>query len=413
MPRSGYFDLVRSMVTPGWPSLYFVQMISRGRALAHTVAVALVAALTLTMLTQPSVAKPERRAATTATEPTRLGVAFGNTLVHMSDAALATALDDARALGVRWIRADLAWTDVQPDGPSTFRWGPFDRVVTAARSRGLRVLPILTYTPAWARDAGCARFSCPPRSATEFATFARRAVARYGVQGVTTWEIWNEPNLTIFWPEPDAQRYATLLDATTRAIKKQQPGATVLLGGLAAIEPSWSPGSLEPRDFLRSVCATGACARIDGVAYHPYTYPYPAGYAAPWFDTAWEKISSTSWSLRSILDAAGRSSVGIWATEYGAPTGGEGTAADGTWESLTPTTDHVTEGWQAYLATDVVRTASADEDVRALFWYASQDQPSARGREAYFGLRRADGTRKSAWSAFQQAVAEASGDVVR
>jgi len=374
---------------------------------------ALAALLALTLMTQPSAAKPDRRNATTAAETTRTGMAFGNTLVGMSEPELAAALDDALALGVRWIRADLAWTDVQPTGPESFRWAPFDRVVTAARSRGLQVLPILTYTPAWARDAGCARFSCPPRSSAEFATFARKAVARYAGQGVTTWEIWNEPNLTIFWPEPDAERYAALLDATVRAIKKRHSAATVLLGGLAAIEPSWSPGSVEPRDFLQQVCATGACARIDGVAYHPYTYPYPASYAAPWFDTAWEKMSSTSWSLRSILDAHGRSSIGIWATEYGAPTGGEGTAADGTWESLTPTTDHVTESWQAHLATDVVTAASAHPDVRALFWYASQDNPAAAGREAHFGLRRADGTRKPAWAAFRQAVASTTGRTVR
>jgi hypothetical protein len=160
--------------------------------------------------------------------------------------------------------------------------------------------------------------------------------------------------------------------------------------------------------FLDQVCDLGACAGIGGVSYHPYTYPYPASYAAPWFDTAWEKISSTNPSLRSVLDAHGLATVKVWATEYGAPTGGPGTATDGTWATLTSTTDHVTEPWQATLAADAVDTAVKSEDVVALFWYTNQDNPAAAGREAYFGLRRTDGTRKPAWAAFQAAVARAS-----
>ncbi len=347
-------------------------------------------------------------ASTAQTRLTRLGVSYGNTLVAMSQPQLASTLDDAVDLGVRWIRADLTWTEVQPTGPATYRWEAFDRVVAAARARGLEVLPILAYTPAWARDAGCERFSCPPRQAKEFARFAREAVARYGPQGVKTWEIWNEPNFTTFWPNPDAGRYATLLDVTSRKVHRADKSATILLGGLAAVDSSWAPGSVGPVDFLDQVCDHDACSRVDGVSYHPYTYPYPASYAAPWFDTAWEKISSTSPSLRSVLDAHGMSGVKVWATEDGAPTGGNGTAADGTWASLTPTTDHVTEDWQATLAADAVDTAVSSDDVVALFWYTNQDNPRAPGREAYFGLRRSDGTKKPSWSAFRAAVARAS-----
>ena len=76
--------------------------------------------------------------------------------------AMNAALDDAKLLGITWIRMDLSWTTIQPDGPSSYKWGAFDRVINGARARGLKVLPILTWTPDWARDAGCVRFSCPP-----------------------------------------------------------------------------------------------------------------------------------------------------------------------------------------------------------------------------------------------------------
>jgi polysaccharide biosynthesis protein PslG len=347
-------------------------------------------------------------AAAPAQTTTRLGVSYGNTLSRMSQQQLAATLDDAVELNVRWIRADLSWADVQPTGPASFWWDGFDRVVRAARTRGLNVLPILTYTPPWARDPGCVRFSCPPRSDKEFAAFARAAVKRYASSGVTAWEIWNEPNFTTFWPSPDADRYAGLLNETIRTVRREDKSARLLLGGLAAVDPSWASASVEPVEFLERVCDHDVCSRLDGVSYHPYTYPYPASYAAPWFDTAWEKISSTAWSLRSVLDAHGSPTVKIWATEYGAPTGGPGTAADGTWETVTPTTDHVTEDWQATLAVDAVDTAVGSPNIDALFWYTNQDNPKAAGKEAYFGLRRSDGTQKPSWFAFRAAVARAS-----
>ena len=43
-----------------------------------------------------------------------------------------------------------------------------------------------------------------------------------------------------------------------------------------------------------------------------------------------------------------------------------------------PTTDHVTEDWQATLAADAVDTAVSSDDVVALFWYTNQDNPRAR-----------------------------------
>jgi polysaccharide biosynthesis protein PslG len=382
------------------------QAVSPRRLWSFTVTVTLL--LSTVLLTQTANAAPSKHVTWGHTQQeTHLGLSYGNTLVRMSPDRLAQTLNDAVALHARWIRADLSWTEVQADGPDTYHWGPFDRVVQAARARGLHLLPILSYTPAWARDPLCTRFTCPPRSAREFARFARTAAARYASLGVHTWEVWNEPNLPVFWPSPNAKRYAALLKATSRAIKVKDSSARVLLGGLAAAAPSWAPGSIDARLFLGRVCAAGACSHINGVAYHPYTYPYLASDRTSW-GTAWERIDRTPWSLRSVLDVHGFPHMKIWATEYGAPTGGPGTASDGTPGSMNVFTDHVSEDRQAAIAADAVATAVRSRNVAALFWYTNQDNPQANGKEAYFGLRRSDGTRKPAWFSFQHALAAAS-----
>jgi len=85
----------------------------------------------------------------------------------------------------------------------------------------------------------------------------------------------------------------------------------------------------------------------------------------------------------------------VWITEYGAPTGG----AD--------SSDHVNETRQAEIAADAVKTAAADDGVAALIWYSYQDtgaDPS--DPESYYGLRRADSSRKPAYEAFRQAIEE-------
>lgn len=336
-----------------------------------------------------------------------IGVAYGDTLMWLSDAQLGAALDDAVALGADWVRADLQWRNIQPDSPDQYLWYRFDRIVLAANQRGLQVMPLVTYTPAWARDPGCDHFGCAPRDPAEFANFARLAAQRYSPYGVHTWEIWNEENYVGFWrPAPDPARYAALLRSTSLLIHGVDPTARVLMGGMAAV-PTTSNGNIDPREFLDEVCELGACEGLDGVAYHPYTWPALASDTRPG-GTPWMAIGTMDWSLRSVLDANGYHGLKIWVTEFGAPTGGPGTASDGSPGSWTANTDHVTEQRQAQIASDGVQTAVDDPDVGAFFWYTYHDNPRAATKEDFYGLHRADSSKKPAWAAFSQAITRVS-----
>jgi hypothetical protein len=338
-----------------------------------------------------------------AASPLAIGLSFGDSLVSLGPAELAHALDDAVTIGVRSIRVDFNWAGIQPTSATAFDWSDIDRMVTAARARDLSVLPILAYTPAWARSAGCRTEKCAPANPSTFAAFASAAAQRFAPLGIHTWEVWNEPNIKGFWqPAPSSSQYATLVKATSASVRGADPAAIIISGGMAPA--ATAHGDVSPVDFLAGVCQAGGVGAVDAVGFHPYSFPVPPGYQAPW--NAWQQMNDTPKSLTGVLRGCGAAQKKIWITEYGAPTNGPGIGATSSDYKLGRSPDHVDEALQATMATESARLARESGYVAALYWYAHKDRGTNPGTiENFFGLRRHDGTPKPAYDAFRQAVA--------
>lgn len=127
----------------------------------------------------------------------------------------------------------------------------------------------------------------PPRSYDEWAALVRATlrhlVDRYGIDEVRTWpvEVWNEPNLTVFWQGADQAEYLRLYEVTARAVKDVD--ASLQVGG-----PAISPGSDEwwapfadfvttrdvPVDFVsRHAYASGPAQHVPFGTYQTLTHP--------------------------------------------------------------------------------------------------------------------------------------------
>lgn len=346
-------------------------------------------------------------AVTEAGQRLQLGLDFGDTLTWMSDQDLAAGLNDAVALGTRWIRTDLSWADIQPSRGGAYQWWRYDRVINAARARGLTVLPTIGYAPAWAGGSNCRPGqNCPPANPADFAAFAAAVAKRYAPEGVHTWEIWNEPNISLFWqPGADAAAYTELLRDTSGAIRAVDPKAFLIMGGLAAVKTNKKVRNESATQFLAEVSALGGNKLVQAIGYHPYTYPYLPG-ASTAFGTTFERISSYKDNLVAVLDRYGTPDMPVWITETGAPTDGPGAASDG--KNIPNGTDHVTEARQAQIAADTVAAASANRHVGAVFWFADKDSALSSdisNSAKFFGLRHLDGTPKPSFAAFKRAVA--------
>ena len=341
----------------------------------------------------PAVAEPGRF---DPVRPVVPGLSAGD-LVGMSRADVEERLDVLDAAHTQSIRVDFSWASVQPTSIASWNWGNIDDIVRAAQRRGLAVLPVIGYTPWWAREGDCKGERCAPRDVDEFAVFAAAAAERYA-SVVDTWEIWNEPNTGAWRDVAAVPGYANLLRATYAAIRREQPDAAVLVGGLAPTETIPQVG-VAPEDFLAELYHFRAASSFDGVAVHPYSFPALPGEPEEW--SGWSQMLR----LREVMVAAGDADKGVWITEMGAPTGGIGVAATLAERRYALAPQYVDEALQARTVQATFAAARILPWVRAVYWYGLVDLPAeGASNEGYFGLLHADGTPKPAYGAWLREV---------
>jgi hypothetical protein len=204
--------------------------------------------------------------------------------------------EDARYMkagGIESVRFTLIWPMIQPTAKGGYNWGYFDEVVEVAARAGLRVLPTFNSTPRWLARKST---TLPVKNAKQRAAwtaFLEAAVKRYGPGGefwrahategvnyepaiakplpIKEWQIWNEANFFYFTYPVSPSAYAKLVTLSSKAIKRINLGAKVVLAGLFGEPTAKGARGMPAATFLERLYAVpGLKARFDGVALHPY-----------------------------------------------------------------------------------------------------------------------------------------------
>src|SRR5204863_6742421 len=93
---------------------------------------------------------------------------------------------------------------------------------------------------------------------------------------ITAWQIWNEPNLPIYWqPRPNAAAYVQMLRLASQKIKAVDPNAEIITAG---IPDSRIKGSIPLTRYLKQMYRAGAAGAFDTLAVNGYA---PTGQDVP------------------------------------------------------------------------------------------------------------------------------------
>lgn len=229
------------------------------------------------------------------------GFGAGMGLMRLEPRELAVQLDAVAATQATWLRMSIDWPSIERQR-GVYDWSQAERVVKAARQRGLKVLAVVAYTPSWARGFWT-RQTAPPTDSSLYGEFAG-VVARHFGKRIAAYEIWNEPNLSrMFGGKVNVAKYAQLLKVGYAAIKAVRPRATVISAGL-------SPDGTDPGAFMRGVYAHGAGDSFDAAALHPYIGTGDTRYTM-------RRMSGMITDVRDVMDKHGDRSHEIWLTEFG------------------------------------------------------------------------------------------------
>ncbi len=295
---------------------------------------------------------------------------------HYNDQrTLNCAVRALQQLGVRHLRTGVSWADFHRPGGRAW----YDRQMEALRP--FEVLLSVWHTPpSISENHDC---NGPPRRLEDYADFIAQLINDYG-DAFTHLELWNEPNNRLKWDfpkfDPDWSKWSRMVAGAASVAKAM--GKPTVLGGMIPVDHHW----------LRLVESHGALQDVDIVAIHGFPHMWwPNHPNWDWYRD-WQ-----GWRKKVEYIAGHAGGRPIWVTETGLAT----------WDL-----DKSLES-RLGLQVEALQQAAAAPAER-VYWYTLIDLDPAKWaiegfhvdeNEYHLGLLRHDGSRKPAYEAMGEPLA--------
>jgi hypothetical protein len=228
------------------------------------------------------------------------------------------SLNEQGASGVDVMRQTFDWAQIEiARNRYDFSW--YDALMADLARRRLGVLPIVFNAPRFrAHKRRSSRGANLPRRRDDFGRFAGRLARRYGPRGsfwrthpdlprmpVRAWQIWNEPNLRVYWHSgPSPRSYTRLLQTAARHIRKADRRAEIVSAGIAE-----SRHGIPLAPFVAGMYRAGAKPAFDTLAINAFA-ARPHG------------VTNLTRRVRRLMDRHGDRGGAIRVTEFGWSTSG-------------------------------------------------------------------------------------------
>jgi len=276
---------------------------------------------------------------------------------------------------------DLHWDAVEVGGK--FNLSYYSNLAAEVAKRNVKFIWVLDY--GHKDHGGAVPLTLADQAA--YAEFAKRVATVFaGNPKLIGYEIWNEPNWQMFWPNPDPVAYGRLLGLTVDAIRSVDKVSKISTGGVADSDS----------EYLMTLLRTGKVSKVDALALHPYRKSGPESFAA--------QLST----FRQMLQAVG-SNAEIWDTEWGYSAYGDigdvSLYGDGH--------DPRAMRRQAVLTVRKVLSQIATNLPLGVVYDLVNDGNNPTDREHNFGLLNADLTEKPAYAALRALYAAQKGRTLK
>lgn len=254
-------------------------------------------------------------------DPNRMGIQIDSNLEQADwDEAMRRVGPDQ--LAVKWIKLQIAWEDMQPNGPDDI--SPyFQRIhlyLEDADRRQLNIMLSVAKAPQWARSTQDQEG--PPDDPQAFANFLSIMLREFG-SVVDAIEIWNEPNLAREWTgglPMSGAGYMQLFAPAYQAIRAYSPSIQIITAGLA---PTGNlTGTVDDRSYLRQMYAAGLGSYRDiAIGIHPYSWANSPDETccgvSGWDNDPHFFFADNIRDTRQIMVSNGHSDLQMWVTEFG------------------------------------------------------------------------------------------------
>ncbi len=330
---------------------------------------------------------------------------------HMRSKNIAKDYAEMAKLGVRFVREDIPWQEIQVSNNSfnlDYRGGILQKALIEAERNGLEVVGILAYKP-----GDNVSYSNNAEFISLWASYVQKVVDQYG-DYIDYWEIGNEVNTWWHKVRPDQTRfeatvYSEMLYEAYTIIKEADPTDTVILSSLVNIDDS-SQG-LDPFQVLTKIGSAKPGNYCDALALHLYWPGRDPDEAIPTLVNGREANLTMGEYVQLFISESERildQSKPVWITEVGYD-----------FEQMGPLLNKYgldIKNTQATMLIKTYVTLLSIPEVQGVFWYTWHNDTTGQRFELLEVGKNAYGTLTTALAGSQpmgkQPVVDVNGNVV-